>query len=142
MSRCRITHMKEAGSVQTRLGGEFPTLAPAPYTEIAADTREALEAPTVQVSIVLTLIGPDRPGLVELLAQTVSAHEGNWLESRMSRLAGQFAGILHVEVPENQSEALQRALTTLASNDLRVVVESSAGDDASRVEKKSDVGGN
>ena len=89
----------------------------------------------MQVSIVLTLIGPDRPGLVELLAQTVSTYEGNWLESRMSRLAGKFAGILHVEVPESQSEALQRALAALASNDLRVVVESSAGGDASRKER-------
>ncbi len=77
-------------------------------------------------SLVITLIGPDRPGLVEVVAQTVSAHEGNWLESRMSRLAGQFAGILRVEVPENRSEALGRALAALASQDLRVVVESSA----------------
>ena len=110
--------------------------APSTYTEDATVAYKALEALSVQVSIVLTLIGPDRPGLVELLAHTVSAHGGNWLESRMSRLAGKFAGILHVEVPENQSEALRRALTALASNDLRVVVESSAGDDASRKERK------
>jgi glycine cleavage system regulatory protein len=110
--------------------------APSAYTEDAAVTCKALEALFVQVSIVLTLIGPDRPGLVELLAQTVNAHDGNWLESRMSRLAGKFAGILHVEVPENQSEALQRALTALASNDLQVVVETSAGDDATRKERK------
>jgi len=89
----------------------------------------------VRKSIVLTLIGPDRPGLVELLAQTVSAHEGNWLESRMSRLAGKFAGILHVEVPASRSEALERALTALASNDLRVVVENSPGEEDSRPDR-------
>jgi len=48
---------------------------------------------------VLTLIGPDRPGLVESVAARVAAHGGNWLESRMAHLAGQFAGILRVEVP-------------------------------------------
>lgn len=90
----------------------------------------------MQVSIVLTLIGPDRPGLVELLAETVSAHEGNWLESRMSRLAGQFAGILLVEVPEIRSLALQGALAALVSKDLQVVVERSDADDAARKEHK------
>lgn len=38
-------------------------------------------------SIVLSLIGPDRPGLVELLAQTIAEHDGNWVDSRMSVLA-------------------------------------------------------
>ena len=49
-------------------------------------------------TLVLTLIGPDRAGLVEAVAAVVADHGGNWLESRMSRLAGQFAGILEVEV--------------------------------------------
>jgi len=90
----------------------------------------------VQVSIVLTLIGPDRPGLVELLAQTVSAHGGNWLESRMSHLAGQFAGILRVEVEKERTEALRAALTALASSDLQVVVQRSAGHPSSEKEHK------
>ena len=38
--------------------------------------------------LVLTLIGPDRPGLVEAVAEVVAAHGGNWLESRMAHLAG------------------------------------------------------
>ncbi len=44
--------------------------------------------------LVLTLIGPDRPGLVEAVAEPIAAHGGNWLESRMAHLAGQFAGIV------------------------------------------------
>ena len=44
----------------------------------------------------MTIIGRDRPGLVESVAQVVAAHGGNWLESRMSRLGGHFAGILRV----------------------------------------------
>ena len=90
----------------------------------------------MQVSIVLTLIGPDRPGLVELLAHTVSTHGGNWLESRMSHLAGQFAGILRVEVSQERAEALRAALTALQSNDLHVVVQSSAGGRSSEKENK------
>ena len=50
-------------------------------------------------SYVLTLIGPDSPGLVERLAEAVADAGGNWVESEMSRLAGQFAGILRVQLP-------------------------------------------
>src|SRR3990167_11495407 len=49
--------------------------------------------------LVLTVIAQDQPGLVERIAQCISEHGGNWLESRMSRMAGQFAGILRVDVP-------------------------------------------
>ena len=50
--------------------------------------------------LVLTLIGSDRPGLVEAVAEVIAGHGGNWLESRMAHLAGKFAGILRVEIPE------------------------------------------
>jgi glycine cleavage system regulatory protein len=78
------------------------------------------------IDLVLTLIGPDRPGLVEAIAQTVAARGGNWLESRMIHLAGKFAGILRVEVPLAQADTLARALEALAATGLRVVAESSA----------------
>jgi len=77
-------------------------------------------------SLILTLLGPDRPGLVEALAGPIAAHGGNWLESRMARLAGKFAGILRVEVPEDRAAALEAALAGLEARGLRVVVERSA----------------
>ena len=76
--------------------------------------------------LVLTLIGPDRPGLVESLAKRVADHGGNWLESRMAHLAGQFAGILRIEVPPDRAEALHAALAELEAEGLRVVAESGA----------------
>ena len=36
-----------------------------------------------RTSVVLTVIGDDRPGLVEQLASAISAHEGSWCESSM-----------------------------------------------------------
>jgi glycine cleavage system regulatory protein len=80
------------------------------------------------VSLVLTLIGEDKPGLVELLSQTVAAHDGNWLESRMSRMAGRFAGILRASVPIAKADALTDALAALETRGLRVVVERSVQD--------------
>jgi glycine cleavage system regulatory protein len=77
----------------------------------------------MRASVVLTLIGPDRPGLVELLAQTVAAHGGNWEQSRMAQLAGQFAGILNISLPAERLPALHDALESLAGQGLRVVSE-------------------
>ena len=48
-------------------------------------------------SLVMTLIGPDQPGLVDALARVIAAQDANWLDSRMAHLGGQFAGILRVE---------------------------------------------
>jgi glycine cleavage system regulatory protein len=73
--------------------------------------------------LVLTLIGPDRPGLVEAVAQVVADHGGNWLESRMVHLSGKFAGILRVEVPTDRRRALSQALEGLTSTGLRVLAE-------------------
>ncbi len=73
--------------------------------------------------LVLTLIGPDRPGLVEAVAEPIAAHGGNWLESRMAHLAGQFAGILRVEVPDENAAALADALRRLDTRGLHVTVQ-------------------
>ena len=78
-------------------------------------------------SLVMTIIGGDRPGLVELVAACVADHGGNWLESRMSHLGGRFAGIARVEVPAERLAELKRALHGLEADGLRVVVESGAG---------------
>ena len=64
-------------------------------------------------SLVMTLIGRDRPGLVEALAAVIEEHGGNWEESRMVQLAGEFAGLLRVEVSEARAAELERALGRL-----------------------------
>ncbi len=73
------------------------------------------------VSFVLTIIGPDRVGIVQKLSRAITAANGNWVESRMSQLAGKFAGLLRVDVPADNAQALLSALEDLP--DLRVVVE-------------------
>lgn len=53
-------------------------------------------------NVVVTFVGKDKPGLVDQLAQVIFSHQGNWLGSSMSHLAGQFAGIIEVELPQLQ----------------------------------------
>ncbi|MGH7956336.1 MAG: glycine cleavage system protein R [Opitutaceae bacterium] len=73
-------------------------------------------------TLVMTVLGADRPGLVQMVAARVADHGGNWLESRMCRLGGQFAGILRVEVATDRREELLKALRTLEVNGLNVIV--------------------
>ncbi|ACE84457.1 glycine cleavage system protein R [Cellvibrio japonicus] len=73
--------------------------------------------------LILTVICDDKPGIVEQLAQTISNHQGNWLESRMSHLAGKFAGILQVAVNEIHKASLRQALTDLHSKGFKIIVE-------------------
>ena len=72
--------------------------------------------------LVLTVIALDQPGLVERVAQCVADHGGNWLESRMSRMAGQFAGILRVAVPAAAQAELVDALQGLSAYGIRVLL--------------------
>ncbi|MBT8146458.1 MAG: glycine cleavage system protein R [Gammaproteobacteria bacterium] len=78
--------------------------------------------------LVLTAIGDDKPGLVEKLAEVVSRNSGNWLESSMSQLAGKFAGILRVSVPDDQAAQLVSELESL-SDTLKLVIERVSGEE-------------
>ena len=73
------------------------------------------------ISLVLTVIGDDRPGLVEQLATAISKHDGNWLESSMAHLSGKFAGIVCVGIPEVRLETLKTELAALPG--LRITAE-------------------
>lgn len=72
--------------------------------------------------LVMTIISPDRTGLVEAIARVVAEHGGNWLESRMCRLGGEFAGILRVEIAAEKKAELLAALQKLQQGGLQIVV--------------------
>ena len=74
----------------------------------------------MRTSLVMTVIAADRPGLVDAISGVIADHDGNWLESRMSRLGGQFAGILRVELPADQQESIGAALRSLDAEGLHV----------------------
>ncbi len=74
-------------------------------------------------SLVLTILGDDRAGLVSAVSAPISAHGASWERSEMSRLAGKFAGIVVVDVPPDHVEALTAELAALESQGLHVLVE-------------------
>lgn len=74
-------------------------------------------------TLTLTVIGDDRPGLVSALSAPVHAHGASWQRSQMSRLAGKFAGIVLVSVPDAQLDALTADLAALEEQGLQVTVQ-------------------
>jgi len=104
------------------------------------DPRFATRAPMIRKAVVLTeessptttslvvsIVGADRQGIVSSLAERAQRLGANWAASRMTRLAGEFAGMVHLEVPRENADALATSLRDLASSGLQVVVARSDG---------------
>lgn len=81
----------------------------------------------MESTFIITFIGDDRPGLVEELSSTIAEFGGNWQESRLSQLAGKFAGLVQVSLPTQNSEPLQAALQALQAKGLSVRVTAAGG---------------
>lgn len=79
-------------------------------------------------SIVLTIISPDHPGIIQTVSEALKNHGGNWIQSSMSSLAGQFAGILLVSVPEKHTRACLKELKELESQGMHIIA-TVAGDE-------------
>lgn len=71
-------------------------------------------------SLVLSVIGSDRPGLTEALAGAVFSAGGNWLESHLSRLGGLYVGSVLVELDPDRVEALRSAVRAVDAKGLEV----------------------
>ena len=91
-------------------------------------------APTT--AYVLTAIGDDRPGLVAALAAAVDEHGGSWVDSQLALLAGKFAGIVQVELPDERAQDFLDALPSLA-DEVGLEVEAAAAGNPAEVTEHS-----
>lgn len=80
----------------------------------------------MKTSLVVTVLATDRPGLVSELSEVLRSNNANWMDSRMSRLVGKFAGILHVSIAEDRIISLESDLTALKGGDLQIQIEKSS----------------
>jgi methionyl-tRNA formyltransferase len=114
-----VGHAKTHGELPARPQDEqFATKAP--MLRRAAAPAEA--AAQDIASLVVTVVGPDRPGIVSLLSDRAQEFGANWAESRMASLAGEFAGMVHLEVPSENAEPLAAALRQLEAMGLAIVI--------------------
>ncbi|MBU2977733.1 ACT domain-containing protein [Alteromonas sp. C1M14] len=63
--------------------------------------------------LIITIMGKDKPGLVDALAKCVYRHDANWLGSSFAHMAGQFTGFVEVHVPIAKHDELVEALNCL-----------------------------
>jgi glycine cleavage system regulatory protein len=74
------------------------------------------------VEMVLSVLAGDRPGLVEMLSRAVAGVEGNWIDSSMTRLGGEFAGIVRVTIPDEGVARFEAAIEALSSDGLTTLI--------------------
>lgn len=75
--------------------------------------RNASTSVADMTKLVLTAIGDEREGLVSALSRTVQDHDGNWLDSQFTRLAGKFSGIVLVDIAPERAEEFGAAAAQL-----------------------------
>jgi glycine cleavage system regulatory protein len=80
------------------------------------------DTPSAITSLVVTVMGADRPGIVRQLSERGERFGANWTASRLSHLAGEFAGMVHFEVPRDNAEPLAASLRGLESAGLKLVI--------------------
>lgn len=74
------------------------------------------------ISVILTVVGNDRPGLTQAIADAVLAARGNWLQSHLSKLGGRYVGSVLVELPEQSLHALERGVRDIDARGLSITI--------------------
>jgi glycine cleavage system regulatory protein/folate-dependent phosphoribosylglycinamide formyltransferase PurN len=118
-----VRHARDHGALPARVQDTaYATKAPLLRRAVVLTDDQA----PASAALVVTVMGADRPGIVNALAERGERHGANWCASRMSRLAGEFAGMVHFEVPPERADALAQALQDLQTQGLKVVISRSA----------------
>lgn len=80
-------------------------------------------------SLVISIMGKDKPGLVDTLAKCIYKHNGNWQGSSFARMAGMFTGFVEVHVPDSEHNNLLDALNAISDLSVQSVAVASAPSD-------------
>jgi methionyl-tRNA formyltransferase len=119
-----VGHARQHGELPAHAqDGRFATKAPLIRKSVVLTE----DAPTANTSLVVTVMGPDRPGIVSLISDRAQRFGANWTASSLANLAGEFAGMVQFEVARESADALANALRDLESSGLRIVVARSDG---------------
>ena len=119
-----VRHASVQGEVPSQAQDQrFATKAPM----IRRSVLLTEDAPQTTTSLIVTVMGPDRPGIVRLLSDRAQRFGASWAASRLANLAGEFAGMVHFEVQRENADALATALKGLESSGLRLVIAKSDG---------------
>jgi glycine cleavage system regulatory protein len=82
----------------------------------------------MKTQVILSVVGSDKPGLTQAVADAVLSAGGNWLESHLSRLAGKYVGSVLVELDRSSLSTLYDAVAAVDAAGLHVVIVPSGED--------------
>lgn len=116
----RVVHQARAQGCLPAFPQDPAFATRAPMIRKAVVLTEEVSATTT--SLVVSIVGADRHGIVSSLAERAERFGANWAASRMTKLASEFAGMVHFEVPRANADALAAALRGLDAKGLQVVV--------------------
>ncbi|HQS32077.1 MAG: formyl transferase [Polaromonas sp. 39-63-203] len=116
----RVVHQARAQGCLPAFPQDPAFATRAPMIRKAVVLTEEVSATTT--SLVVSIVGADRHGIVSSLAERAERFGANWAASRMTKLASEFAGMVHFEVPRANADALATALRGLDAKGLQVVV--------------------
>jgi methionyl-tRNA formyltransferase len=123
-----VAHARDFDKLPARTQDEtFATKAPMIRRSLKLNEDPATPATVQMMSLIVTVLGADRPGIVSLLSDRAQRFGASWTNSRMSHLSGEFAGMVQLEVPPESADGLVAALKDLESTGLRVSVAKSDG---------------
>ena len=112
-----VNHAAAHGSLPAhQQDPRFATKAPMIKRNLSLVPHDA----TLTTSLVVTVIGRDRPGIVRMISDSVQGMAVNWADSRMTHYADQFAGVVHLQVSPEQADQVFAALTRLEGDGLSV----------------------
>jgi methionyl-tRNA formyltransferase len=115
-----VREAREHGALPARTqDARFATRAPMLRKAVVLTEDDAAHTTT---ALVVTVVGTDRPGIVAALSERGQRFGANWTASRMERVGGEFAGMVHFEVARENAQALADALRGLEPSGLRVTV--------------------
>ncbi|GAA5189100.1 glycine cleavage system protein R [Ferrimonas gelatinilytica] len=69
---------------------------------------------------IISVIGPDLPGILKQLTEVTHDRGGRWINSKICNMDGRFMALIKIDVPKEGQNALQSALQQL--NDVEVTI--------------------
>lgn len=67
-------------------------------------------------TFVMSVVGPDSPGLMKLIAETTRGLDGEWITSKVMRLDGQLTAMMKVVIEEDAEDKLKSELAAQFGN--------------------------
>ncbi len=79
-------------------------------------------------TLIFSFITDDRTGIIEQFSTLIKMHQGNWVNSHLTKIGCQFSGVVQVDIDSTKADILKSALLKESSESLTLCVKVLAHD--------------